>query len=75
MLIAGNPGTGWFNAGAGDGRDSFREHNQRMKEFRLAHPTHWRQWPCDEPEVQENPLALPKMLLVHEVEQCKHLSN
>jgi len=75
MLIMANHAGDWFNSGTGNNSGYFREHSQRMKEFRLAHPKNWRQWRCEECEAQENPLALPEMTLVYELEQCRHSPN
>jgi len=75
MLITGNQANDRSDSGAGNGNSCFREHNQRMKEFRLAHPQNWRQWHYQKRQVQENPLALPRMTLVREMEQCRQSPN
>jgi len=75
MPIAGNLGNSRCNPGAGEDRNSFLEHYQRMKEFRLAHPRNWRQWGCGGSGLRENPLALPRMILVGELVHSKHSPN
>lgn len=75
MLIMANHAGDWFNSGTGNNSSYFREHSQRMKAFRLDHPQNWRRWHYEECEAQENPLALPKMTLVYEMEQCRHSPN
>lgn len=75
MPVVGDLGNSWSNPGAGEGKNSFLEHCQRMKEFRLAHPRNWRQWGRGGSEVRENPLALPRMILAGELVQSKHSPN
>lgn len=52
-----------FNSTSRNGGDSFPEHNQRMRTFRLAHPKNWRQWGCQIPGVPERlPALVPPIL-------------
>ena len=75
MTTASNNRNDWFNRSSGKGRDSFQEHNQRMRAFRLAHPSNWRQRGHRVPEVQQGLPTLVRTALLQGVVLARYSAN
>ena len=64
MAMASNSKKDRLDSNSKDSKDSFQEHNQRMKAFRLAHPDNWKRGGHRVPEEQEGlPALVPTLPL------------
>jgi len=84
-------GIDWFNSGATNGRHylpaydkhvslfrnclDFQEHNQRMREFYLAHTKNLRQWGRMVSGVKEDPRIFPLLALIRKVVPLRYSPN
>ena len=75
MAIVWNNGNDWSNSSAVNGKDSFQEHSQRMRVFRLTHPKNWRQWGHRVSEVQQSLLHLIPIDLIRGIVLARYSPN
>jgi len=64
-----------FNSDAANSSAPFQEHDQRMRDFCLAHPRYWRRWGNRASEVHGSLLTLAPIALVQGIALARYSPN